>query len=280
MSSTFGHRIEPPHPDGLTPPAAQNDESAPVDLDSLSRAAADVGGRRNSLSAEWWGYGLAVLTSLVALYDIYRPSMAVAAVLLALPLGVMASLLQSPRSFEVYPRGGGARLINVILFVPFSCLLLPNFVQPQVNPMWPLIPAVVTGLAMLASAWTLKGVRASESPVTFVVFVGLFGALYGYGATSLADIQFDVSNGQVTPLPVMDRYQRCGRSCSYHIELPAAEPRAQAGWVTVSSGLYSQLHKGDTVCQVSHPGALTLPWYRVGPCKTGGTDWRQAGQGG
>jgi len=271
MSSTFGHRIEQPHSEGDTPPSAQDLEAGPSDLDSLNRAAAAVGGGRNSVAIEWSGYGLGACACALAFYDLYQPSLIVAAILLALPLAVMALLLQSPRSFEVYHRGSSTRAVNVILLAPFGCLLLPNTFHAQVDPMWPVIPAVVTGLAMLATAWTLKGRQALESPTAFVVLVGLFGALYGYGATSLADIQFDISAGQTVPLQVMDTYKSCGRSCSYRIELPAAGPREQAGWVDVSSSLYSQLHAGDTVCQVSHRGALTLPWYRVGLCNSGWT---------
>ena len=268
MSSTFGHRAEQPHPEGYTLPSAQDDWSEPADMEGLKTAAAAVGGGHDSLAIEWSGYGLAAVACALAFYDLYQPSVIVAAVLLALPLAVMALLLQSPASFEVYSSRwrSSTRTVNLILAVPFGCLLLPNIFHAQVDPLWPAIPAAVTGLAMLATAWTLKARKQLESPNTFVVIVGLCGALYGYGAAALADIQFDTSAGQVVPLQIMDQSKSCGRSCSYHLELPASGVRAQAGWVGVSSRLYYRVRVGDTVCVVNHPGALTLPWYTVGLC--------------
>jgi hypothetical protein len=289
MSSTFGHRAEQPHPEGYTLPSAQDDWSEPTDRDGLKRAAASLGGQGSAYTGSgddtairWGGYGLAVCACALAFYDLYQPSFIVAAVLLALPLAVMALLLQSPVSFEIYASRWRPtrRYVNLILVAPFGCLLLPNTYHAQVDPLWPLIPAAVTGLAMLATAWSLKARQPLESPNAFVVIVGLCGALYGYGATALANIQFDTSAGQAIPLQVLDTYKSCGRSCSYRIELPSAGSRAQTGWVDVSSSLYYRLHAGDPVCQVSHPGALTLPWYRVGLCSgvQVGPGW--SGQGG
>jgi len=278
MSSTFGHRAEQPHPEGYTLPSAQDDWSEPTDRDGLKRAAASVGGQGSAFTGaggdtaiRWGGYGVAVFASALAFYDLYQPSLIVAAVLIVAPLVVMAVLLQSPASFEVtsYRWRSRGPMVNFILAAPFGLLLLPNSFHAQVDPAWPLIPGTVTGLAMLAAAWSLKARQQLANPGAFIALVGLCGALYGYGATSLADIQFDTSAGQAVPLQVMDTYKSCGRSCSYRIELPAAGPRAQAGWVDVSSSLYYRLHAGDTVCQVSHPGLLTLPWYRVGLCNAG-----------
>ena len=268
MSSTFGHRIEQPHPEGYTLPSAQDDWSEPADLDRLKADAAAVGGNATDPVIMWSGYGVAALACALALYDLYQPSPTIVAVLLVAPLAVMALLLQSPISFEVNSRRGG-RIVNVVLILPFGLLLMANSFHAQVDPLWPLIPAAVVGLAMLLTAATLRARQQLENQAGFIALVAVCGALYGYGATSLIDIQFDTSAGQSKPVQVVDLYRSCGRSCSYHVELRAGGAYAYTSWVDVSSGFYAQLHVGDTVCVVRHPGALTLPWYKVGFCGAG-----------
>jgi hypothetical protein len=270
----FDHGPEQPHPEGYTP-SAPDTWSEPRDtpvftLDGVATPALGASQvvANSSQAIAWAGYGLAVVSSLLSLLDQYQPSPWLALVLLILPLAVTALLLQSPLSFEIATRRNGitSRQINFGLAIPFGLLLLPNIYHAQVNPLWPLIPGAAAGLAMLAVSWTLKARQTLASPSSLVFLATICGALYGYAATSLADIQFDTSVGEIVPLQVMDVRKRCGRSCSYHLELAANGGSGRTAWADVSSWLYYRVRPGDTVCLANHPGALTLPWYRIGLC--------------
>ena len=279
MSSTvsFGHRAEQPPSEGDVPPVSQvgwPDEVGP-DTFKPDSVFTSVGsgspGRALSIATGTIGYGLAIAGTIAPIYDRFHPSVECTALVLALPLVVAAMVMQSPVSFEIpiMRMGAKSRTLNLALVFPFAFLLAPNLFHAQIDPLWPLIPAAVTGMAAAAAAWTLRGRRDLQDPGMLLLLMGLCGALYGYGATSLIDIQLDASPGVVTPLPVLDMKRSCGRSCSYDLLLASSPQFPQSRDVRVPASLYNAVHKGELVCVVGHPGVLALPWYTVALC-----DWR------
>ena len=278
MSSTFGHRTDQPHPEGSSPPGRGAGQEPPAPavfrIDGADASALDMSAwsTSGSLAVAWTGYGLSGISCVLSFLDQYKPNPWVALVLLILPLVVMALLLQSPLSFEISQRRNGIsrRTVNYGLAAPFGLLLVANTFHAQVEPLWPLFPAAFAGLAMLATTWTLKDRQALARPNSLVLLATVCGAVYGYAATSLADIQFDTSPGVTVPVEVIDQSRSCGRSCRYQLKLAAVGGRLQPGWVDVSSYLYYRVRAGDTVCMINHPGALTLPWYTTGLCGAAG----------
>ena len=214
------------------------------------------------------GYGLvAVSLGLLALC-LLKPSPWAAGLLLLAPVAVLMMVIGSPAPFEHAVRG--RRAINGLLFLPFMWPLVINLRQAQVDPWFPLIPAAVLAIGILAASWSARKTPGLASPRIFLAFMTLCGGVYGYGAVKAADIQFDASPGTVISTQVQAKHISPGRrSTTYRLDLPPWGPRATAGSVDVSSSTYHAVAVGDPVCIVLHPGSLSLAWFTVGVCGPG-----------
>jgi len=234
----------------------------PSDVTNISDAET---GAIVSPSIRWTGFGLAALGMALTLYDVFKPGPLPAAGLLILPLVVLALVLYAPASFEIRARSG-RRVVNGVLILPFMGLLLTNLQHAQVNPWWPLGPAVFAAAAVLITAWKLKDLPGLASPWMMLGFVTFCAGLYGYGAVAIADIQFDTSPGAVIQVQVLGKHSYSGKSRTYYLDLPPWGARTQPGAVQVSWSTYQALNVGDNACVLMHPGTLTLPWYTIGVC--------------
>jgi hypothetical protein len=189
----------------------------------------------------WAGYALAALPVVLVIPQVLRPSPWLTAVLLICPLAVLG--------FSVLP------------------LYLANLYHAQINSWWPLVPAGLAAVAVLAAVWGAKERAPLAAPWAFSVFVTLFAAAFGYGAVAVADVQLDASPGRLTPVLVISKYETYGRHGTRydHLRVPAWGP-APAGAVDVPRSVYDGVAIGDNVCMTLHPGLLALPWYTTGLC--------------
>ena len=252
----------------LTPsPELSPDGSSSSQPSLIATASAAFG-----VSIQWWGYGLAVIGGALGLFvgiwhDQPHPAWqgALAAVtILTIPLLVLGLVLYSPASFEV---GRARRSVNGLIALPFVALLFSNLYHAQIDPYWPALPAALAALVVLPLAWSIRRTPGVSSPGTALLVVTLCAATYGYGATSVVDIQLDFSAGQVTPVPVTGKYITSGRhSHSYNLNLPAWGPRLGPNAIEVSAATYRAVNIGDNVCLTLHPGAIGLPWFTSAAC--------------
>jgi hypothetical protein len=131
---------------------------------------------------------------------------------------------------------------------------------------------VVAAVASTASRWA-AGAQTKVKPVTLVLyFVATFA--YGWGLVLEADRILDRAPAHVYPTQVTDMHISSGKHTSYDITLaPWGPTRGQDG-VDVGRPLYQQMHVGETVCPVLHPGALHIRWWEVGLCEDAPTAHR------
>jgi hypothetical protein len=252
----------------LTPSPELSPDGSSQDQPSLVAVASAAFGA----GVQWWGYGLALIGGalglLVALWhDQPHPAWqgALAALtILTIPLLVLGLVLYSPASFEV---GRARRGINGLVGLPFVALLFSNLYHAQIDPYWPALPAALAALVVLPLAWSIRSAPDVSSPGTALTVVVLCAATYGYGATSVVDIQLDFSAGQVTPVQVTGKYETHGQhSHSYNLNLPAWGPRPGPNTIEVSAATYRAVSIGDNVCLTLHPGAIGLPWFTSAAC--------------
>jgi hypothetical protein len=228
LPSLFARRPDPS--DASSAFAAVAQPAAGAGLGDVLLAA---GGAADPRITRWVGYGLALGSFALGIYDLIHPSILAAAFLLMVPLALLALIIGSPTSFETtYRRQNAKRGIGGLVVFPFVAMIFPNIYHAQLNPLLPAVPA----------------------------------AAAGYGATAMIDIQFDTSAGTVFTAPVLGKYAYHGRSSSYHLNLPPWGPRTQPDSVEVSHSTYDALNEGDTVCMTLHPGVLSLAWYTAGVC--------------
>ncbi len=262
LSSLFTRRPDPSDASAYAQPQMASTGSAGLtDLVLAAGGVADPGLTR------WVGYGLALASLALAVYDMIQPSVMAAAFLLTVPLAVLALVIGSPASFEVRSRRvAGRRAINGLIGLPFVAMIFPNTFHAQIEPLAPLVPAALAAVVIAPLAWLARGRPGVASPWTLFLFLTGCAAAYGYGAVALVDIQFDTSPGTAISATVLGKYAYHGRSQSYHLNLAPWGPRTQPNSVEVSASTYQALNAGDTACLVLHPGVVNLPWFTAGVC--------------
>jgi len=120
---------------------------------------------------------------------------------------------------------------------------------------------------VLPLAWGVRNAPGLASPGVMLAAVTACAAAYGYGATSVVDIQLDFSAGDVSQVQVLDKHEYAGRrSHTYDLILPAWGPRTGQNSIEVSAATYQAVNIGDNVCITLHPGAVGLPWFTSAAC--------------
>jgi hypothetical protein len=253
----------------LTPsPGLSPDGSSQASPSIVAVASAAFGA-----SIKWWGYGLSIFGGALGLFvalwregthPVWQGALA-SILMLTIPLIVLAMVLASPTSFE---SGAVRRGVNGLIIAPFAALMFSNLYHAQIDPYWPALPAALAAVVVLPLAWNIRNAPGLASPLGMLTVVTLCAALYGYGATSVIDIQLDFSAGEITPVQVLDKHEYRGRrSHSYNLSLPAWGARTGPNSIEVSGATYHALNIGDTVCITQHPGALGLAWFTSGVCQ-------------
>jgi hypothetical protein len=255
-------------------PGLSPDGSSPEQPSLVSVASAAFG-----TSIKWWGYGLSMVGGAFGLFVAlwhekphpqWQGALA-ALVMLTIPLVVLGLVLSSPASFEV---GRSRRGVNGMIALPFMALLFSNLYHAQIDPFWPALPAALAAVVVLPLAWGVRNAPGLSNPGMMLLVIALCAALYGYGATSVVDIQLDFSAGAVTPVQVLDKHEYRGRhSHTYDLYLPAWGPRTGQNSIEVSPATYDAVNIGDPVCITLHPGAIGLPWFTSAACQGANRGW-------
>ena len=247
---------------GLNP-----DSSGPDSPSIVTVASAAFGG-----SIKWWGYGLSIVGGVLGLFVVFwrdgvHPlwqGVLASVLMLTIPLVVLSLVLAAPGSFE---SGRVRRGVNGLIALPFMSLLFSNLYHAQIDPYWPALPGALAAIVVLPLAWNIRSAPGVSSPIAMLGVVAFCAGAYGYGATSVVDIQFDFSAGDVSQVQVLDKHEYSGRhSHSYNLNLPAWGPRTGPNSIEVSAATYRAVNIGDNVCITLHPGAVGLPWFTSNAC--------------
>jgi len=222
-------------------------------------------------------YALCGLGALLGWFDYYwawvsqdrTPAVAASAVLLAVPLAAVGLALLDPARFEV---GRWRPALNVVVVVPFVGLLVANLGRGQLLSATLAIGAAAIGaLIALAIGWSVRQAPGLRGPRALMGLLALCGAAYGWGATTVIDVQFDLSTGQITPVQVLDKHTSYSRqSTNYWLGLPPWGPRASPAALQVDRDTFDATVIGGHVCIITHPGTLGMAWYAARYCPAAG----------
>src|SRR3569623_464721 len=215
----------------------------------------------SSISIPLTGYALTAAGSALALYNLFRPSWWAATMLLILPIGILSLVASSPASFDI--GAGRRRTTNGVLILPFVGLLVADMLhRSQVDPWLPLIPAAFCAFAATAAAWGARRAPGVAKPWFLMTFIAAAGGVYGYGAVTTIDVQFDSSPGEVLGEQVLAKHLSYGRrSTHYELLLPPWGSRQTETYVGVNWATFHGVQVGENVCIMLHPGRLALPWF-------------------
>ena len=215
---------------------------------------------------KWAGYGLCILTALLVVFSIGQQNDALNVVLLAAPALIFAILLLAPQAFVMTTRGKQVRMLNVFLALPILVMVGVSFGAGVLDVRAAFIPAALCAAITLLLGLGLAARRVPGSLLAGLIFFGLYGAVYGYGAMILADTRLDHADGQAFQSEVVRRYIGGGRSTTYHLVLAPWGPVASQDNATVTRALYDRTQEGQTVCVALHPGLLRMPWRTIADC--------------
>jgi hypothetical protein len=224
---------------------------------------------------KWTGYGLSFAGLLVGFAIMAvgdggaSPDLRVtlSVLLLSGPLVTLALMLASPEIFESRTRRGRRSTNATILILPVVGMLIANLYRSQIDPFRPVVPGLVAAAAVLPLAWWARRRKPGlATPNMFMICVVACAAVYGYGATALADIQLDESAGAITPVEVTGKHEHHGRSTSYYVETEAWGPHKAGDSIEVPTSTYDAVEVGGKICIYVHPGTLGLPWFMTDVC--------------
>lgn len=187
-----------------------------------------------------------------------HPRAVVVMLLLVVPL--LAMLLYRT---EPLARADGAKItwrqMNLLtpLILCAVAILWLGTQEPLIDRM-PAMPAAVVAGCVLAwaggmpntPAWRIKG--------------ALIMSAYAFGVICVSNSLFD----ERRPAAYLARIERTshgsGKALYYALDVRPALSGVSGG-LYVSRPFYQRVGRGDTVCVLTHPGALGLPWYEVAP---------------
>jgi hypothetical protein len=217
------------------------------------------------------GYGLAFIACGVGIamgLGYHVPATLVVAVFIVSPVLVLALLISVPELFE--SGKGSKRTVNGAFVVLLYGLFSATSFHQQLNFLLPLIPAALCGVVVITLGWGVLGRPQVSSPRVMLAAIGIIGFCYGYGASALADVEFDTSKGVAIPFTVVGKHEHrtTGRhSHTYdYLELEPSGSNAAPTSVEVSSELYIKARTGSAVCETTRPGALAMAWSDVEFC--------------
>ena len=211
------------------------------------------------------GYGLVAAGLGLGVADILWPDpLTAAALLLAAPAALLVGA-SAPEAFEV--RWRQSRGLNPVLGAPATFVLVLGLVRQLVDPTLALVVGAVSAAALAGLGFGARNRPELQGPLTLMLVLAVCGALYGYGATVILDVQLDPSAPVVVQAPVLEKFVTHGRSSTaYHLRLGPWGARTTPNVVDVSSATYGTLAPGDVACVIEHPGALGLAWFTVRTC--------------
>ncbi len=227
----------------------------------------DDGGARAGAIARWAGYGLAAAGTAAGVARILQPETVWSTLTLTLGFAVLALGALAPELFEIRLRRGGHN-VNPLLGLPALLAFVMGVALQVEDITLPAAGALVGAgivLVLTLQGRTRPGLR---NPLGMQLILTTAGAMFGYGAVVLADIDYDRSAPQTLQVQVLEKYVTHGRSSTtHHLRVPPFASRKKESSVTVDRRTYAALNAGDLVCVVEHKGALGLPWFTARTCE-------------
>lgn len=160
------------------------------------------------------------------------------------------------------------RMLNLALIIPVAALVIETLNTPLVRPeISLLLVAAGAAAALLLGLWTPRR-AALANPQVLLMFLGFFGAGYGWAAPILIDLRLDHTASQVFQAPVVKRGLSFGRygHAQYSLRPGPWGPATSTSTVVVPAETYGAVKAGGMACVTLHPGALAMPWYSAAPC--------------
>jgi hypothetical protein len=191
-------------------------------------------------------------------------------VLAALPWVAVCIMARSPGLYVLNaPRGSGRPDLTILLISPGFLLTIRALQDCHILD-WQrlLLLAALVAMALMGGVlWALPSARQRLGAVALTLALLMS---YGYGAAALGNAVLDRTPGSTYPTTVYGKHITSGRNRTPMMQLGPWGPRAMQEETSVPWEVYRSTTVGDKVCVLLHPGAFSVPWYRVVQCQPNG----------
>lgn len=208
---------------------------------------------------------LTAATVAAALWNWFFPQAYSLTVLAFLPWLAVLITARSEGLFRIIGEKNDAHPDMAVPFIlPGFVLMLRSFDFHLLQLEPALVLSAGIGLVLwIAAAAADSFLRQKRSNLVFML---LFAAAYGYGASREANSLLDQSPATVYRTALADKHVSSGRYTTYYLALAPWGPDMEMGDVSVPRSFYQSVKTGDKVCVMVRPGALRIPWYAVRRC--------------
>lgn len=198
-----------------------------------------------------------------------QPYELVIGTLAALPLIAMALAVKSNRLYQLTGGRTDARAdLSVVFITPGIVLMLRAVLDIDTlnwGAVWiwtAAVAAVLTGVVLIADREMRKG---RWEPLAVL----LFGGCLAFGGVMEANVLLDRSEPQAFAAKVVGKRTSSGKSTTYYLRVAPWGPVQEENEVSVPRDLYDAKAAGQSVCMILGTGALDIPWFVVGDCRSG-----------
>jgi hypothetical protein len=231
----------------------------------------DVSARADALAKARWVGGVlsAIAVALGAWgYLAPNPSGLVTLLLIVMPWVALGMDAAAPGLFAVNNWRNDARSnLAAALILPGLVLTVRALTEYDLLE-WQLAlgaSLIIGGTFALLLALADRSVLNSVSRFILVLPFALF---YAFGAVAQANVWLDVSPPTIEQVAVVGKHGSSGtRRASWYLSLAPWGPRTTPEDVLIARPLYDSVRPGDKVCVTVHPGALSISWFSVAPCR-------------
>jgi hypothetical protein len=191
-------------------------------------------------------------------------------VLAALPWVAVCIMARSPGLYVLNaPRGSGRPDLTILLISPGFLLSIRALQDCHILD-WQRLLLLATLVAMALMGGVLWALPSARQRLGVVALTLALLMSYGYGAAALGNAVLDRTQGSTYPTTVYGKHITSGRNRTPMMQLGPWGPRTMQEETSVPWEVYRSTTVGDKVCVLLHPGAFSVPWYRVVQCQPNG----------
>jgi len=154
--------------------------------------------------------------------------------------------------------------VMIAVGAPSLCLIIRALFDTEFlnyNELWVLVAQVGVAMALLLALGTRSWLTERSTSLKTGLMLLILPAMYGYGASAMADTAFDETRGQVFRTRVLDKHSSHGKTTTYYLTVAPWGPVATAEDVQVTSEMYEAAQTGTQVRMRLRPGRLGVPWF-------------------
>lgn len=187
-------------------------------------------------------------------------------VLLFYPIPGILMMVYSKGLIRLFAKKNSAYLsVFIGILLPAISLVFQSFIYINfisVSNLW--VPAAIIAIIAAGVLFFISIKQTDEDILTQAAFVIIFALVYGYGAATSINCDFDQAHPKIYKVKVIDHHISHGsKSTSYYITIDGWREGYSSEDIDVTSSFYDSVPVGSIVSVNLKQGTLNAPWYYI-----------------